>query len=984
MAIVGDATIVVRANTALAQAQIRNAVNDMTRNIRSGFSGLQLGMLTAGKEADDFYIKFNKLIQNSYFLQAALSGIIPAIGAVVGGLFAFGAQIASAIPSLIVLPSLITAVGQAAISAKLAFSGLGAAIKEITKAKSSGGAASVDRIPALLSAMANAQENVVRASKNLEKAQEGVNEAFKVAAERIQQLNFDVEGAALSEKQAALALEDARRELALVQDLPPDSRMRKEAELAFQEADLNYRRAKDRASDLVEEQKEVTKNGTRSMQEQIENSDEYLRAKEQEVEAVIALKKAIDEQLRAQKALDSGGGGAGGAAASTEAFDKLTESAKKFALYIVSLQPKLQELKDVAADGLFPKLQPAIQTLVDKLFPSLKKIVGDTASALGDAAQEFANIATSADNLKDLNKVGKTNTDTIKKFGTVAGNLYSVFLDLLAAADPLIRRFTDWLVVLTDGWKNSEYLNNEGGKLTDMFNKAGDAAAQLGDVLGNIFEALKILGGAASGPGSGGQMLMDSFEGATGKFRDFVKEASENGKLQEYFRDVAENFKTFARIVQKVIGGILKSGASEGATGFLESLEKAVDTLGPAFERLTESNLIGGFIEEMARFIAAVTESKSIQVFFGIINGALSLLSSILENEFINKIFMFAAAFHAARIATNLLGKVMGGVSKYIRADIFRIVKAGKTIGGVSHAFNILRQNGASVRDSFKVAVGAAKKFRETFTNLSQNPKNTLSTVVSGANRAAAAYVTMAGSAVTSSPIVIGANTATAGSFLGLQTAAAGVVLPFLAIVAIAAAVVGIFVLMYKKSEVFRKALKDLVSNVMVALINAFQGIKKTLDEVLTPFGGLSVFVGKLGNVFKFLGDIVGKYIVPIISKVLVGAIKLVQSVIEGFIYAIGVVISIVQALWNIIMAVVRLFKGDFKGAGKALGKALDSIKNAFKFLLKALGKILGGILKAITSVFSPKTIFNILKGLGKVLWNILGKAFGFAVQAVK
>ena len=51
-----------------------------------------------------------------------------------------------------------------------------------------------------------------------------------------------------------LELEKARETLARVSDLPPNSRARKEAELAFAQADLNYRRAIDNNNKLKKQE----------------------------------------------------------------------------------------------------------------------------------------------------------------------------------------------------------------------------------------------------------------------------------------------------------------------------------------------------------------------------------------------------------------------------------------------------------------------------------------------------------------------------------------------------------------------------------------------------------------------------------------------------------------------------------------------------------------------------------------------------------
>jgi hypothetical protein len=95
-----------------------------------------------------------------------------------------------------------------------------------------------------------AERNYQNSVKATEKALEGVTQAREEAKEAIQQLRFELEGGVISEKKARLEFEKARDSLQRVQDLPPNSRARREAELAFAEADLNLRRAIDKNGDL--------------------------------------------------------------------------------------------------------------------------------------------------------------------------------------------------------------------------------------------------------------------------------------------------------------------------------------------------------------------------------------------------------------------------------------------------------------------------------------------------------------------------------------------------------------------------------------------------------------------------------------------------------------------------------------------------------------------------------------------------------------
>lgn len=841
-----------------------------------------------GRESDKVYQSINGLITRSYFLQAAISGVVPVVAQLVGGLFALGSQAAAAAPALIVLPGIMTAMMQAAITAKLALGGVFKAVGELGKAKTP----AVDQMPAKLEAFRNAQERVRR-------AQEGLNRAYKEAAERIQQLGFDTEDAAIAQERAALALEDARNTLARVQDLPPNSRARQEAELAFKEADLNYRRAIDRSNDLTEEQDRVTQNGTLNADQQVAQSEEVLNAQRQLRDSVLDLKKAQDNLNKSQ------GNGAG----LTE-FNKLSKAAQEFAKYLVSLKPEIQKLKDAAGEELFGPLQSAVKNLVDNFFPRLQPLLRETGKALGKTALDFSKIVTEANNLANFEKVGKTNIDTIGKLGTVVGNLYSAFLSLLAAADPLIRRFTDWVVTLTGGWKATSEANNQSGKLAKTFDYAGDVAANLGDIIGNLMGALMNMGKAASGPGSGGEMILTALENWSQKWETLTKKMMEDGSLQDYFRQSSEGFMKVAGIIGKIVKIILKSATQEGTGEFLDSISRAVDTLGVGFTKLSGSApAFGKFIEEFARMTVAFMEAGSIKVFFETLGAIVSKVADIFENEFVVKMLTALAVMHGAKLALLVVRNAFKTLAFYVIGMMRTVIIPLKYIFGL------------------------------------------LTTTLG----------------------------MTSGAAIGLM---AGV-----------AALIAVLILAWKNSKIFRDSLADLGGKVLGALSKAFTDIKETAGKAFESIFGKGTGVR---DVFKEIGDFIGKYIVPVFSYLLPKSIASASVVFQGLINVVAGVAVVIKGVFKIIKGVFALFTGDFSGfldlfgAGfmdvfGGLGKAIAGIfSSIFAPIRIAFGDIFGVIAEKaapIARVFKP--ILDIIVKIAKIVRTVLYVGFLVAFTAI-
>ena len=920
------------------------------------------------RESDAVYQGINGLVTKSYFLQSAISALVPVVAQLVGGLFALGSQAAAAGPALIVLPGIMTAMMQAAITAKLALGGVFKAVGELGKAKTP----AVDQMPAKLEAFRGAQERVRR-------AQEALNRAYREAAERIQQLGFDTEDAAIAQERAALALEDARATLARVQDLPPNSRARQEAELAFKEADLNYRRAIDRSNDLTEEQDRVTKNGTLNADEQVNQSEEVLGAQEELRKSLLGLKKAQDELNKSQ----SNGGGL------TE-FNKLSKAAQEFATYLAGLKPEIQKLKDAAGEELFGPLQAAIKNLVDNFFPRLVPLLRETGKALGNTALDFSKIATEANNLKNFETVGKTNIDTIGKLGKVVGNLFSAFISLLAAADPLVRRFTDWVVTLTGGWKATSEANNQSGKLAKTFEYAGDVASQLGDIIGNLGGALMNMGRAASGPGSGGEMIFDAMEKSTKKFKDFTKKISEDGSLEEYFRQSATGFLQVFGILGKIIKIVLKSATQPGTKEFLDSISRAVDHLGKGFEHLSgTAPYFGKFIEGMARLIAAFTESGSIIAFFRIMNVAVTATAKIFENETVAAIFKFLAAWHGAKLAILalkgvliLVGKYMLGMIRGVLKPFTFVFKSLRSIFMISRTAAVLWTGAiAAIVAIVIMAYKYSEKFRKSLSDLGKTLLTTLGDSVSKIKKA---FDDAFGS-IFKGGMKAGDMFKDIGDFIAkfivpiikyvlvdaikiLTSIVIGVIK---LIAGIAQAFVGVFKIFKAVFKVFTGDWGEAWSLLKDGVITIFAGLWKSIKAFFAALpaliaGFLLATTGPLGQFFAaFFGVMFMGFAV---------AIRFVwNKVIKPIFMAIGIVLS---AVWNNVLKPV--FGLIAKAFGAIAGPAAEGIGKVFSLIGGALGKIGGAGLKGLSVAFSA------IATAAGVLWKVLNPVLGVVLKISK
>ena len=653
------------------QNSFGNAGRKSGRSFSKSFAS---GLTDFDREAMAAYTSINELIKKSYYLQGALGLAIPAIGAVASGLSVMAFQAAAAAPSFIALGGVMAGLVQGMIGVKLAFGGIGKAVGAI--GKPGGG---VDRLPQLFRAARDAQDALTDAQKRQVKVADALGDAYEAASREIRNLTYDTEDAEISEQRAVIGFEKARQALLRVQDLPPNSRARREAELSYKEADLNLRRSRSSFSDLNKDLNKVTQNGKLNTDEQVANSQRVIDANEAIADAEKAKIRATENKLLADKELadaKAGKGGRGG-----DPFAGLNDFQKDFAKFLAGLKPQIAALKLAVSAGFLPDLQRAIELMDTKLFPILERRLKETGVALGKASMDFAKAITSPAASSNFDTVLGTGNYVISRAGEIIGNLARLLLALLAAADPLIRRFTDFIERLTGGWADSAEENMSG--LTDMFNRSGDIAAAFGTALGNIVGAFVNIGKAIAGSGGPGQSMTDWLINITQRFEDFTAKHLASGKLQEYFQTAWDGFKQILIIVGNIVAAILKAGGDKSFEGSIKTVGEGITAI---LEKMPE--LIKGgeafarYVSNFLKMTAAFIESGSVKMFFGVVSAAMGALVAFLSNPIVAKIFGLLAAFHGLRLGISAVAFVLKKfVVMYIYGAVLSLVQFGLGIG---------------------------------------------------------------------------------------------------------------------------------------------------------------------------------------------------------------------------------------------------------------------------------------------------------------
>jgi murein DD-endopeptidase MepM/ murein hydrolase activator NlpD len=999
--------------------EAKDAVGDLSGELRGaaasskrlnlgsiGGGGGSNGLRKAGDDAGFFSNKLNELISeaprgvavlNGLFTTAAfggtaLAGLVGGLSAAAQGIFAIGANAASAAPALGVLASGLTMVGQLGAAVGISMQGVGNAITAgldstqkaalATGTSATGMASSTaaamkaaaravrdakDALVDAYRAAARAAEDAARRTQDAERAlaaaqvksttaQKALNAARKVALEQMEDIGFAAEDAGLQEQRAALALQDAQAKLVATSELAPDDRTRVEAQLAYQEAELNMRQATDARQDADKEQREIAKKGiegTDAMKNArsdladahkdeadaqrdlndarrdearvaVDNADRIAKARQNVADAedqvAAAQKKSTTQQTAAIKAADK----------YNQLLKDLSPQQRIFVKRIIAMRGAWIEARKEIADPLFKGLNDALTILTgpNGSLGILKQGLIDTSGVLGDFAVDAANL-TKDPLFKDaLRGTMKSNNKALGNFGDSALNLADAFLQIADAAGPVLVDFSEWTKKVTASWKATARADNHTGKLDEKISKAAGTVKEWWGLLKQVGRTMKIFGGAAN-------TAMEGFNDDKGyiptltdnltKFNDQI----DKNDLVDRFSQSLENLNAGAAAVKAVVQPFIDLGSdpnvAKAFTTISESdaFDRLGQTAGDALPDLAE------IVVNIADLLANISESNSISHFLKIltkVTDALVVFTDLLAHTGILKWTGYITAGVAALKLLWKVGKI--GASPFV---------------GLSKGFKTFIAN---VRTARKSGKGLGKSI---FGSIGKGP--------------GAGAVTAAGGdakeGTWEAEVLVHLKAITAA----VETSAARIV------VAVEAGSIG--------------GAAGGAGGLLGAAPKASKGA--------TAIGGIGMAAGEVGKVGKFAG-VLGKMskVAGPLSKMMKPLSLGVRALGGAFRFALGpigmIVLTLLPVLWPLLVKLDKKFHILDKVMA-AFQWTLDGLTKGFKWLWEKLKDIFGWIKKnwpyLVGALFGPFgiAIALILKHWDKVLAFIKGipaKVTGF------
>jgi phage-related protein len=918
MAVVGEAKIIVSAVTRGVGPQIKAAMagaeasmgkdgervgQTLARGVQRGvnkkgglFSGFKKGF-AGGPEVDSLTKKLHALQRTGYFAQAAIGALAGSVGALIGGLGALAGALGGAIPAAVGLAG-------AFIGLKIGASLAGMALKGVTGPMNQVG-----------------------------KAGSGTTKTIKELREEMQQLRFDAEDAALSEKEAALNLEKARNELARVQDLPPNSMARREAELAYEQADLALRRAIDRNNDL---------------QDQIAN----------------------------------GGKDAAKANAGVDPYAGLTESQKKFAKLLVQLKPKFDELKEAVAKGFLYELGNQLKDFMKgDPFKVLKSGFSGIGDALGSATKSLGDYLKSAEGLNNLDALFKSSKDTITIFGRVLTNGLAAFLDILNVAAPLTHDFVAFLEKKTETFRNFIATKKASGELADFFARAKELAGGFGKVFGNIFGGFGKIIQANFDKGSGGDILLTWLQTATEKFKNIDQLAGGKNKLREYFIGAAENMKSMFQTIGGLVGILVRMGNMPEVKQFWDTMRGGL----PALESILRSGQeaapwLARLLVAVTKIMAAFGDADGLKIFIGIFAILAEAIAKFVEIPVVKTIINWISKFGAAALAigsiltvARLLGTYIGGRLRAALSLIAAhpIIATLIILGGL---FYMLYKSNKQFADSVNEAWSQLKPmFEQLGTQLAGVGTQLMGALTGILDGLQPVFTGLVNAIVKVMPMIV--------QFIG---AIMEIIPPILsAVIPVISKLVEIFstYLAYYLKEI--TALFEYLLPPVMQIIQALLPLIPLLLDALVP--AVTALMDVFIEIISVMGDIM-PIIIQVVGETLSALVPVVVMVADAVGDLITMLAPLITQLINALMPAFKQVMGAIVPLIQTLAQALipviQNLVTALMPVIKALIDFLMPVFQAVVNILSGFVI-PILSWLAETIGGVVIVAFNAIIGVI-
>lgn len=470
------------------------------------------------------------------------------------------------------------------------------------------------------------------AAQGLSRAQRDLSNAYRDTRRELEDLNLSLRGGQLSEQQAIINAQKARRDLAadLAKGQIGDQLDYQDRLLGIAQADQAVAEAHQRNIELQQQATEANAKGVAG------------------ADRVVAAHEAVTEaQARATEAATQSGAAAEAAAA---AMANLAPNAQTFLTTLQSLKPEFGELRTLVQNNLFAGLSDSMRTLAGNDLPVLKEGLGGISTAWNDTLKTLMGAAGSESTQGLLAQLLGNTAEAQSRINAAIDPLVHAFGVLSVAGSQTLPHLADVMDRLATRFDTFITAADKDGRLQKWIADGEAGIGHLSDTLFNVGKAMSSISQAMGGEG-----MLATLDRLTEKMANFLGSGEGQAEMQAFFttgREQLEAWKPILAELPDIFRG-LYNAAVDSANTFLPVLR-------------TIAELLGDNPELVTALVTAFLTWKTIRPIISGVQDGMALLSGAIVNVGTN----FAPLKDKAKNA-------MDGVDA-------EFVKAGKQGSGMS------------------------------------------------------------------------------------------------------------------------------------------------------------------------------------------------------------------------------------------------------------------------------------------------------------
>jgi hypothetical protein len=467
------------------------------------------------------------------------------------GLVSLAGALQQVAQSGIAVPGILGGVGASVGTLVLGLSGVKDAYSAAADAAGKFGADGAQQ-SAQAAAAANALRNAVYDEA---RAQRDVAQARKDARQQLQDLNLELRGGRISEAQAVLSAQRARRDLQSGQYR--DALDYQEAQLRVVEADQRVMETRARNAELQDKANDANAKG-------VENSDLVVDAQERLVRAHQGTQQAQAASIAST-------------VAAAAALDNLAPGAAQFVKTLVGMREQFRGLRTDVQQALFAGLSDEIKTLVDNDLPVLDRGLTNVATGINANFVQLFRSLGSTQSQGLLDRILGNSAEAQKRFTAAIDPIVHSIETLTGGSSDALPRIADGIGKVADRFDHFITEADKDGRLAKWIDEGTDGFTSMGNTLLNIGGIFTALTKAAGGGG-----LLGILEQNSKRLSDFLNSTKGQDQLRKFFADARAELDKWAPILRDlpgIIGGVV-SAAQEGSGVVMGVLRPVSQILG--------------------------------------------------------------------------------------------------------------------------------------------------------------------------------------------------------------------------------------------------------------------------------------------------------------------------------------------------------------------------------------------------------------------